>query len=116
MDQRTGHFAASAGIWIGAFAWAVSTQLNYSLVPWVCASGVPIIPWIGAGLAVLALVGVFLSWRAFARRAQRLETETPAAGTPHEMLALISIGSGILFAVIIALQGVAPLFLTGCEP
>jgi hypothetical protein len=116
MDQRTGRLTSSAGIWIGALAWATSTQLNYSLVPWVCASGAPVVPWIAAGLAIISLLGAWLSWRSFVNRAERIETQTPEAGTPLEMLAVIGIASGILFAVIIALQGSAALFLTGCEP
>lgn len=116
MDARLARWSSSAGIWIGALAWAVSTQLNYALVPWVCANGVPFIPWATACLVVVALGGGALSGIAFRSRAGRLETNSPAAGTPHQMLAVIGILSGLLFALVIALQGTASLFLTGCEP
>ena len=116
MDARLVRWSSSSGIWIGALAWATSTQLNYALVSWVCASGIRVIPWIAAALAVLALAGALLSSIAFRYRAGRLETNTPAGGTPHQMLAIVWIASGVLFAVIILLQGSASFFLTGCEP
>lgn len=106
----------SAGLILGALAWATSTQLNYALVPWVCTSRIPVIPAIAAVLAVIALIGVFLSLRAYRRQATTFQSETPKAGAPHELLALIGILSGSLFAVIILMQGLASFFLTGCEP
>ena len=115
MQSRLIRWSSSAGIWIGALAWATSTQLNYSLVPWVCASGVRITLWIAAALAIIALLGAGVSTYAFRNRRERLETDTPQAGTPHEMLAALGIAIGILFALIISMQGVAGLFLTGCE-
>jgi hypothetical protein len=116
MDARLVRWSSSAGIWIGAFAWAVSTQLNYALVPWICASGVRVVPWTAAALALLSLAGTALSAMAFRDRAARLETGTPRAGTPYQMLAVIGVLSGVLFALVIALQGTASFFLTGCEP
>ena len=116
MDARAARWSSSAGLWIGAFAWAVSTQLNYALVPWICAGGARVIPAIAALLVIVCLGGAWLSGIAFHGRAGRLETNSPAAGTPHQMLAVIGILAGMLFAVIIALQGTASFFLTGCEP
>jgi len=115
MDARLVRWSSSAGLWVGALSWATSTQLNYSLITWVCSSGVRLTPWTASALAVLALIGASVSAFAFMHRDQRLETQTPQAGTPHEMLAVIGIGAGVLFALIIVMQGVAGLFLTGCE-
>jgi hypothetical protein len=115
MDARLVRWTSSAGIWIGALAWATSTQLNYSLVPWVCASGMRITPITGGLLAVVALLGAALSGAAFRNRPVRLETQTPQAGTPHTMLAVLGMGIGVLFALIIIMQAAAGLFLTGCE-
>jgi hypothetical protein len=116
MEARLARWSSSAGIWIGALAWAISTQLNYALVSWVCVTRVPIIAWIAAVLVVLALGGGAWSAIAFRNRAGRLETNSPAAGTPHQMLAVVGMASALLFAIVIALQGAASLFLTGCEP
>jgi hypothetical protein len=107
---------ASAGAWIGVLAWFTNTQLNYSLVPWECDTGVRITPWIALGLAVLALAGGATSFRSFRRRRQRLETSMPAAGTPFEMLAVVGMGASILFALIVALQGAAAFIVLRCAP
>jgi hypothetical protein len=112
-----GHNAwlASAGIWLGALAWAASTQLNYSLVPWECDTGTRITPWIAGALVLLALGGGAVSWQSFRRRGQRLSTR-PDAGTPFEMLAAVGMGASVLFALIITLQGAAPLLVLRCAP
>jgi hypothetical protein len=115
MDARLVRWTSSAGIWIGALAWATSTQLNYSLVPWLCASGLRVTPITAGVLALVALAGAGLSGLAFRHRLTRLETQTPGAGTPHAMLAVVGIGLGTLFALIIIMQGTAGLFLSGCE-
>jgi hypothetical protein len=115
MDSHLIRRSSSAGIWIGALAWAASTQLNYSLVPWVCFSGIRITPWTAAVLALISLLGAALSGYAFRHRRERLETERPHAGTPHEMLAVLGMAIGVLFALVIIMQGLAGLFLTGCE-
>jgi len=116
MDARSARGSSSAGIWIGALAWAVSTQLNYALVPWMCTNGLRVAPWIAALLVLTALGGGLWSALAFRHRTGRLETNTPGAGTPHQMLAVIGILAALLFALVIALQGSANFFLTGCEP
>src|SRR3569623_620794 len=115
MDSHLIRRSSSAGIWIGAIAWATSTQLNYSLVPWVCSSGARITPWTAAALALIALLGASWSGYAFRHRRERIETERPQAGTPHEMLAVLGMTIGLLFALIIIMQGLAGLFITGCE-
>jgi hypothetical protein len=107
---------ASAGAWIGFLAWAISTQLNYSLVPWECDSGARIIPWIALALIILALGGGALSLETYRRRGQRLETARPGAGTPFEMLAAIGMVAAVLFALVIALQGAAGLIVPRCVP
>ena len=54
----------SAGLYAGPFAWFISTQGNYALVPWVCAHKLPVIPILAAVLIMVSLFGAFLSWRA----------------------------------------------------
>jgi hypothetical protein len=107
---------ASAGGWVGFLAWGASTQLNYSLVPWQCESGTIATPWISLALAIVTLGGGAVSLQSFRHRGQRLETQTPVAGTPFEMLATVSMGAAALFAIIIALQGSAPFLVPRCLP
>jgi hypothetical protein len=115
MDAHLVRWSSSTGIWVGALSWLTSTQLNYALASWVCSSGTRVIPWTAAGLALLALAGAAVSAYAFRHRRERIKTDTPGAGTPHEMLAIIGMSLGALFALIIVMQGLAGFFLTGCE-
>jgi hypothetical protein len=107
---------ASSGAWVGFLAWATSTQLNYSLVPWECDTGARIVPWIALALIMLSLGGGALSLETYRRRGQRLETATPEAGTPFEMLAAVGVAAAVLFALVIALQGIAAFIVPRCTP
>jgi predicted small integral membrane protein len=93
-------------------AWAVSTQLNYAVVEWQCAHGIPVIPAIALMLALLALLGGVLSWRA---RQQGGAAFKPGRtrGT-EDFVANVSILSAVLFALVIVMQGAASLILDGC--
>jgi hypothetical protein len=101
------YFKAWSGLISGPGAWAVSTQLNYALVPWQCGNHAYPIPWVALGLIIIALAGAgisFLSWR--------------RAGAGEGGVALAAgVGAltGVLFALVIALQGSAALIFTGCE-
>jgi hypothetical protein len=85
------------------------------LAPWACAHGPSAalaVPGAALVLALVALAGGVLSWRA--RRA------TPPAprevgGRPHHFLATIGVLAAGLFALAIALQGAAGFVFTGCE-
>jgi hypothetical protein len=115
MDARIVRWSSSTGLWLGALAWATSTQLNYTLVSWMCSNGIRLAPFTAVVLAALSLSGAAISAFAFRHRRERLETQTPHGGTPHEMLAVIGMAAGVLFALIIVMQGTAGFFLTGCE-
>jgi MFS family permease len=104
----------SAGLYVGALSWMASTQANYALVPVACAhQGVWLVPMLSFGLAVLSILGGLLSWRALP--AQHLHPDYHAGGKPHRFLAIIGMGSAVLFAAVILLQGVAGVVLQGCE-
>jgi hypothetical protein len=105
----------SAGIFAGPAAWLIDTQANYALVPWVCASRVPAVPLVAAAMFVLALVGAFLSWRAYATVAGSAAPDSPHGGRPHRFTALIGIAMALLFAVVILVQGAAGIVFHGCE-
>lgn len=108
--------ASWAGLVSGPGAWAVSTQLQYALTPWVCAHKVNLVPVVAVVLAAVALAGACISWRACAGAAVE-ESEAHAAilEAPRPFLAGISMFLGVLFAVVILAQGAAGLVLNGCE-
>jgi len=105
----------SAGLFAGAAAWLVSTQLNYALVTWICANGMSwIVPATAAVLTAMSLAGGFLSWRAWGV-ADLSSAEDSTNAQPRRLLAGIGMLSAVLFALVIALQGSAALVLHGCE-
>jgi hypothetical protein len=96
-----------AGLASGPAAWAISTQLNYALAPWACAH-TNIIPLLGAILALLALLGGFISWRA-------RDIQASYKPSTSMFLASLSAAIAVLFAAVIVTQGAAGLVFSGCE-
>lgn len=118
----------SAGIFAGPTAWLVSTQANYALASWSCAHQFPVITLLAAVLAAISLAGGFSSWRAYRRPPDADQTTVPAptgsraasldspeGGRPHRLIAAIGVLVSVLFAVTIAVHGVAGLVFSGCE-
>lgn len=118
----------SAGLYAGPAAWLVSTQANYAMVPWTCAHGLRAVPLVAFPLMMFGLAGAFLSWRAFGRSgAARIGTvptpdasrapplDSPEGGRPHRLVAAIGILVSLLFALVIAVHGVAGIVFDGCE-
>ena len=108
--------ASWAGLAAGPGAWAVATQLQYALTPWICAHEVNLVPVVALALAAVALAGAFVSWRVWNGAA--VEASEMGAGVmeaPRPFLAGLSVLIGVLFAVVILTQGAAGLVLNGCE-
>ncbi|WP_018261593.1 hypothetical protein [Methylobacterium sp. WSM2598] len=118
----------SAGIFAGPAAWLVSTQANYALAPWSCAHRFPVITLLAAVLVAVSLAGSFSSWCAYRWSPEADETTVPApdgsraasldspeGGRPHRLIAAIGVLVSLLFAVVVALHGVAGLVFSGCE-
>jgi hypothetical protein len=105
----------AGGLSAGAAAWLVSTQLNYALVPWVCATGITwATPILSAVLMLVSLAGGFLSWLAW-DNADVPPAKESAVAQPRRLLAGIGIMSAALFALVIVSQGSAAFVLQGCE-
>ena len=99
------------GLVTGPGAWAISTQLNYALVPWSCVYDLDIVPFVAAALIFVALVGGAFSWRARPR-----DGTVPPGRSPHTQSFIAYLGAllAVLFALVIAMQGSASFFLHGC--
>jgi len=110
---RTG--IPSAGVFLGPVAWLINTQLNYALVPWICAHQVRLVPVVSLASAIVSLIGGFLSWRAFRMSPVTPEPDSTGAGRPHRFTALMGIAIAALFTAVIVLHGVAGLMFHGCE-
>jgi hypothetical protein len=105
----------SAGLYAGPLAWFVSTQGNYALAPWMCANKTPVVPMLAAILVAVSLLGGFLSWRAFASASTVPQSDVTGAGGPHRFVAAIGIMMAVLFALAIAMHGIAGIIFNGCE-
>ncbi|QFU17504.1 hypothetical protein [Microvirga thermotolerans] len=105
----------SAGIFIGPTAWLLNTQINYALVPWICAHKVGLVPLVACIMALVSLLGGFLSWRAFDRSSIMPRADSAGAGRPHRFTAIVGIAMAALFALVILVQGAAGVILHGCE-
>jgi len=104
-----------AGIASGPGAWATNTQTTYALVPWVCAHHFNVILPVAALLALVALCGAFLSWRAWQAHGGLERMVAGPDGRPRLFLAGTGMAAAVLFAIVIATQGAASFVLTGCE-
>ena len=102
-----------AGLAAAPTAWAANHQLTYMIVPWVCASGVNIIPLIALVFAALAAGGAFISWGSL-QAPQEIVAEPHAGGHPRRMLAAISILFALLLTLLLLIQGAAALVIDAC--
>ena len=108
------HGRSWAGLAAGPACWAVDTQLNYALVPWFCGGGLNIVPVIAGVLVVFSLAGALWSWLAWERH-EGLGMHIPEQdGHPRHLLCGIGVAAGVLFALVIAMQGIAGLILDPC--
>jgi hypothetical protein len=106
------HGPVWSGLVSGPFSWMLNTQLNYSLVEWFCAAGWNAAPAIAAFFTVTSLVGSAISWFASSRAVIRIPEQD---GHPHHFVRGVSIAAGILFAIVITLQGFAGLIVGACQ-
>jgi hypothetical protein len=105
----------SAGLYAGPGAWLVNTQANYALVPWICAHQIQLVPVVALVLAVVSLIGGFLSWRGYAAATPTPPPDSSGGGRPHRFLALIGVGMALLFATVILVHAAAGVVFHGCE-
>jgi hypothetical protein len=110
---RTG--LPSAGIFLGPTAWFLNTQVNYALVPWICAHQVHLVPWVALGALLVSLAGGLLSWQAFRRSSVTPQPDSSGAGRPHRFTALVGMAAAALFMAVILVQGAAGFVFHGCE-
>ena len=66
-------------------------------------------------MALVAIAGALLSWGAWVPAVGIQSLEDVRGGRPRQLLAGIGVLSGVLFALVIVMQGAAALVLSGCE-
>ena len=102
-----------AGLAAAPTAWVANHQLTYMIVPWVCASGINLIPLVALVFAALAAAGAFVSWGSL-HAPEEIVAEPHAGGHPRRMLAAVSILFALLLTLLILIQGAAALVLDAC--
>jgi hypothetical protein len=105
----------SAGVFAGPAAWALSTQMNYALVPWTCAHQIRIIPILAIVLAIASLAGGFFSWKAYRTSSITSDGDSTGGGRPYRFVAVMGMGMAALSALAILVHGMAGLVFHGCE-
>ena len=101
-----------AGLLAGPLAWGISTQLNYALVEWQCERKLPVIPLAALVLALFALAGGALSWRAWQHGGASFKPEREF-GT-ERFVSMLGMLTAALFALVVVMQGMASLILDEC--
>jgi hypothetical protein len=106
---------AGAGLFLGGFAWAMSTVLGPAYADQSCAMRMMISGALAAAALVLVIVGALLSWRS--SRLLHAINIAPAMPARHAriFLAQISMMSAGLFALAIIYQLIASGIFNGCE-
>jgi hypothetical protein len=109
------HGAPWSGLIFGAGSWLLDTQINYALVEWSCAAGTNPVPMIAVFFTVTSLAGAAISWRAWPRFEGPGLRIPEQDGHPHYLICGVGVAAGVLFAIVIALQGIAGLIVGACQ-
>ena len=102
-----------AGVALGPLAWGINLQGVYALAHFSCETTKLSGTIMSAVLAIVALAGTAISARAV-RRGAGAEWTDAQGGGPRTFMAWLGVGSGVLFALVIANQLAASLMITPC--
>src|SRR4051794_16315355 len=94
-----------AGLMAGPGAWAINTQASYALANWTCVARFDLVPALSALLMLIALLGAFVSWRAWRHFPQHAPLDDSTSHEPCGFVAASGVFLGILFAIVILTQG-----------
>ncbi|TCU65553.1 hypothetical protein EDE08_113167 [Bradyrhizobium sp. R2.2-H] len=102
-----------AGVALGPLAWGINLQGIYALAHFSCESTKFSGAIMSAVLAGIALAGTAISACAI-RRGAGAEWSDVRGGGPRTFMAWVGVGSGVLFALVIANQLAASLMISPC--
>jgi hypothetical protein len=105
----------AAGLFVSPAAWAISTELNFAIAHLNCTTQLPLVAISALVLALISLAAGWLSWRAWRQSPGLAGVDDATAAAPHRLLSGLGLCSAAIFTLVIAMQGVASLFLSGCE-
>lgn len=102
-----------AGVALGPLAWGINLQGVYALAHFSCETTRLTGTIMSTVLAVIALAGTAISARAV-RRGAGFEWTNAQGGGPRAFMAWLGVGTGVLFALVIANQLAASLMISPC--
>jgi hypothetical protein len=102
-----------AGVALGPLAWGINLQVVYAFAHFSCERTSMSGAILSAILIILALAGTVVSARAVSRRAGA-EWVDAQGGAPRTFMAWLGVGTGVLFALVIANQLAASLMIVPC--
>ncbi|MGX4802516.1 hypothetical protein [Bradyrhizobium guangdongense] len=102
-----------AGVALGPLAWGINLQGVYALAHFSCETTKLSGTIMSAVLAIVALAGTAISARAV-RRGAGAEWTDAQGGGPRTFMAWLGVGTGVLFALVIANQLAASLMISPC--
>jgi hypothetical protein len=115
MTAREGHAKLLywAGVALGPLAWGVNVQSVYALAHFSCEKTSTSGAILSAILIIVALAGTTISARAV-RRGAGAEWTDAQGGGPRTFMAWLGVGTGVMFALVIANQLAASLMIGPC--
>ncbi|NOJ47605.1 hypothetical protein [Bradyrhizobium archetypum] len=101
------------GLALGPAAWAINLQGIYAITPYACARSTSTTIVLSIAMALTAASGSWVSLRAIRRDIAAEWTET-RGGRARNFMAWLSVGCGVLFALVILNQLTAALMISPC--
>jgi hypothetical protein len=106
-----------AGLLAGPIAFLLQLQINYALIPWVCATGHRFVLHLVSVAAFLSvLIGSLIAWLAWRRMAGEMPDESAGAHSRSRFMAVLGLLTGTLFLLLIIAQEIPNFVLNPCEP
>ena len=102
-----------AGVALGPLAWGINVQGIYTFAHFSCENTRLSGGLLSGILALVALAGTAVSARAV-RRSVGAEWSEAQGGGPRTFMAWLGVGTGVLFALVIANQLAASLMISPC--
>jgi hypothetical protein len=102
-----------AGVALGPLAWGINLQSVYTFAHFSCEKTRISGAVLSAILVLVALAGTAMSARAV-RRSAGAEWADAQGGGPRAFMAWLGVGTGVLFALVIANQLFASLMISPC--
>jgi hypothetical protein len=101
------------GLALGPIAWAINLQTIYAMSPHACAKPTSATVVLSTMMAVLAIAGTLMSWRATCRDGPA-ELAEMQGGRARNFMAWLGVGSSAIFALVILNQLAAAVMISPC--